>query len=78
VPQGDQYGTDSGETSGEGNADHTVWGVIRDHADPAIYWRSNYNPTFRRLRLADVDMTVKKSMMMQEGEYFVDMAAAMH
>ncbi len=38
VPQGDQYGTDSGEASGEGDGDHTQWGVVRDHLDPALYW----------------------------------------
>lgn len=36
VPQGDQYGTDSG--SGEGNADHSCWGLVRDHQEPALYW----------------------------------------
>ena len=39
VPQGDQYGTDTGDDSGEGSAaDHTVWAVIRDHAEPALFW----------------------------------------
>ena len=39
VPQGDQYGTDTGDESGEGSAaDHTVWAVIRDHAEPALFW----------------------------------------
>jgi penicillin V acylase-like amidase (Ntn superfamily) len=36
VPQGNQYGTDSGD--GEGENDHSAWGVIRDHDDPTIYW----------------------------------------
>lgn len=36
VPQGDQYGTDSG--SGEGNGDHSCWGLVRDHKEPALYW----------------------------------------
>jgi penicillin V acylase-like amidase (Ntn superfamily) len=38
VPQGEQYGTDSGDSSGEGQGDHTSWAVIRDHASPALYW----------------------------------------
>ncbi|CAE7509573.1 cbh [Symbiodinium microadriaticum] len=39
VPEGFQYGTDTGETSGEGSgADHTMFGLIRDHSEPAIYW----------------------------------------
>lgn len=39
VPQGEQYGTDTGENSGEGSSnDHSVFGLIRDHADPALYW----------------------------------------
>ena len=36
VPQGNQYGTDSG--SGEGNGDHSCWGLVRDHKEPALYW----------------------------------------
>lgn len=39
VPMGLQYGTDTGENSGEGSsADHTMFAVIRDHSDPALYW----------------------------------------
>ncbi len=39
VPEGDQYGTDSGDSgASEGAADHTVWAIIRDHADPTLYW----------------------------------------
>lgn len=39
VPYGEQYGTDTGEASGEGtNPDHTQWAIIRDHGTPAIYW----------------------------------------
>ena len=36
VPQGNQYGTDSGE--GEGEGDHTTWAIIRDHDHPTLYW----------------------------------------
>lgn len=39
VPMGEQYGTDTGESSGEGGgADHTMWGIIRDHSNPSLYW----------------------------------------
>jgi ribosomal protein L27 len=39
VPMGNQYGTDTGESGGEGSgSDHTMFAVIRDHSDPAIYW----------------------------------------
>lgn len=39
VPEGEQYGTDSGDSSGEGQGDHTSWAVIRDHNTPALYWQ---------------------------------------
>lgn len=55
----DQYGTDSGETSGEGEGDHTMWGLIRDHSSSTIYWRDASNPSFRSLKLSDVLSTVK-------------------
>ena len=39
VPMGLQYATDTGDNSGEGSsADHTMWGLVRDHSNPAIYW----------------------------------------
>ncbi|CAE7616494.1 cbh, partial [Symbiodinium microadriaticum] len=38
VPMGLQFATDTGENSGEGSsADHTMWGLVRDHSSPAIY-----------------------------------------
>lgn len=77
VPMGLQYGTDSGENSGEGDGDHTVWGVVRDHANKIYYWRDATNPTFRRLRLEDVvgaPGTARKTMKLETGPYFVDMA----
>lgn len=58
VPMGMPPGTDSGPASAEmGLADHSLWGVVRDHAAPAVYWRSAYNPSLQRLRLADVDLS---------------------
>lgn len=76
VPMGFQYGTDTGENSGEGgNADHTMWGVIRDHHEPSIYWRDSYNPTFRRLRLKDIDFKSGEQLMivLECGPYYIDM-----
>eukprot|EP01036_Dinobryon_divergens_P029114 gene29114-38175_t len=77
VPQGDQYGTDTGDDSGEGSAaDHTVWAVIRDHAEPALFWRDSANPTFRGLRLRDADLSPgapQKIMALQIGPLYVDM-----
>jgi hypothetical protein len=38
------------------------------------------NPTFRRVRLADVDISVgaqKKTMILEKGSFFVDMASAL-
>lgn len=78
VPQGEQYGTDTGENSGEGSSnDHTVFGLIRDHLNPTLYWRDNTNPTFRRLRVADISGKFQQ-LMLESGPYFIDMAAEMH
>lgn len=38
------------------------------------------NPTFRRLRLRDVDISVgatQKTMILEKGSFFVDMASAL-
>lgn len=79
VPMGDQYGTDSGDAGGEGSsADHTIFAVIRDHADPALFWRDAGNPTFRRLRLADIDLSLQAkhvSVKVEDGPYYIDVAA---
>jgi choloylglycine hydrolase len=77
VPMGNQYGTDSGDSgNSEGDGDHTVWGIVRDHKDPTIYWRDATNPTFRRLALKDVDLSLRgqqKSLLLESGPYFVNM-----
>lgn len=81
VPMGNQYGTDSGDSgSSEGEGDHTVWGVVRDHKNSILYWRDATNPTFRKLALKDVDLSVrgdKKSMQLESGPYYVDMVNAL-
>lgn len=54
VPMGHQIGTDSGP--GEGLGDHTQWGVIYDHKNQILYWRSEANQNLQRLRLADASL----------------------
>jgi len=54
VPMGLQLGTDSGKHSGEGSGDHTQWGVIYDHVQKSIYWRSSVNHNLQRLQLKDL------------------------
>ena len=58
-----------------GLSDHSLFGVVRDHAEPAIYWRDANNPSLRRLRLADVDLTKGasvKQVAVAAGEWFQD------
>ena len=78
VPMGEQYGTDS---SGSGEEDHTVLGLIRDHHNKVIYWRDAYNPTFRRISLEDAlrqGQGVRPvSLIMTNGPYCVDMSGQM-
>ncbi|CAE7294188.1 cbh [Symbiodinium pilosum] len=54
VPMGLQLGTDSGKHSGEGSGDHTQWGVIYDHVQKVMYWRSSANHNLQRLQLDDL------------------------
>eukprot|EP00316_Scyphosphaera_apsteinii_P024077 CAMPEP_0119334188 /NCGR_PEP_ID=MMETSP1333-20130426/86781_1 /TAXON_ID=418940 /ORGANISM="Scyphosphaera apsteinii, Strain RCC1455" /LENGTH=323 /DNA_ID=CAMNT_0007344429 /DNA_START=84 /DNA_END=1055 /DNA_ORIENTATION=- len=54
VPMGEQIGTDSG--AGEGAGDHTMWGILYDHKEKTVYWRTQYNQNLQRLRLADIDL----------------------
>lgn len=57
VPVGLQIGTDSGDGSGEGKADHTQYGVIYDHINRYVYWRSAVNQNLQRLRLEDCGLS---------------------
>jgi len=81
VPEGDQYGTDTGMSSGEGESgDHTKWAVVRDHLQPAIYWRDSGNPTFRSIRLSDVDLSAGAKQLflpLESGPLFVDMSSSL-
>eukprot|EP00900_Chrysochromulina_parva_P024099 jgi/Chrpa1/6322/Chrysochromulina_OHIO_Genome00014229-RA len=76
VPMGNQYGTDSGKSSAEiGSADHTVWGVIRDHVDPTVYFRSAENPTLQRVRLADLNLdagAAVRTLSVSSGPWYHD------
>ena len=56
VPPGAQMGTDSG--AGEGQSDHTMWGVIYDHRNATIYWRTSVNANLGRVRLGDLPLAV--------------------
>ena len=82
VPPGLQRATDTGAGSGEGGAgegDHTLWGVVRDHRNRAVYWRSARNPSLRRVRLADFDLSAGaavRALAVEAGPFFADMAAA--
>merc|ERR1712137_94643 len=51
VPMGMQMGTD-------GAGDHTQFGAIYDHDNGIIYWRTQVNHNFQRLRLSDADIEV--------------------
>lgn len=55
VPMGSQIGTDSGP--GEGEGDHTIYGVIYDHANSTLYFRTEVNQNLQRLRLSDLKLT---------------------
>lgn len=46
VPMGQQMGTD-------GSGDHTQFGAIYDHKQGILYWRTELNHNFQRLRLED-------------------------
>ena len=82
VPPGAQRATDTGASSGEGGGgegDHTLWGVVRDHANRAVYWRSARNPSLRRAALADFDLSAGarvRTLAVEAGPFFADMASA--
>jgi len=58
VPPGAQPGTDTGAGGGEGAAgDHTHYGILYDHADATLYWRTRHNHNLQRLRLADARLS---------------------
>jgi len=79
VPMGDIPGTDSEAAGGEGLADHTQWGVIRDHANKEVYLRSQTNPSFRRIRLAELQLdegAAVTTMEIEQDPWFLDVSSA--
>ena len=56
VPAGAQMGTDS--SKGEGLGDHTMFGVVYDHKEMAVYWRTEANQNLQRIRLSDAELEV--------------------
>eukprot|EP00928_Gymnodinium_smaydae_P024535 TRINITY_DN19826_c0_g1_i1.p1 TRINITY_DN19826_c0_g1~~TRINITY_DN19826_c0_g1_i1.p1 ORF type:complete len:354 (-),score=42.45 TRINITY_DN19826_c0_g1_i1:142-1203(-) len=82
VPMGEQLGTDSGKRSGEGSGDHTQWGVIYDHANTTVYWRSTVNQNLQRLRLVDAHLEPSKpqqylAVFAEELPWFNDVAGTL-
>ena len=66
VPMGNQLGTDS--SAGEGANDHTQFGVIYDHINNTMYWRTQTNQNLQRLRLTDAHLSAgSKSAYLQFG-----------
>lgn len=79
VPMGDIPGTDSGSSSGEGKGDHTQWGLIRDHRNREVYIRSETNPSFRRINLADLALAEGDpvlTMEIEEDPFYIDVSSA--
>jgi len=80
VPMGDIPGTDSSAASGgEGLGDHTQWGLIRDHLNKEIYLRSETNPSFRRIQLAELQLGEGEpvtTMEIEQDPWFLDVSKA--
>ena len=57
------------------DADHSLFGVVRDHANRVVYWRSAINPSLQRLRLADADLATgatPRTLAVTSGPWFHD------
>ena len=52
IPPGTIAGTDSGD--GEGEGDHTIFGVVYDHTALTLYFRSYMNQSLQRVQLKDL------------------------
>ena len=57
VPMGEQLGTDSGHVAFETGGVHTTWGVIYDHKERTLYWRTEENHNLQRVELSDLNLT---------------------
>mmetsp|Transcript_21413 Transcript_21413/g.40112 ORF Transcript_21413/g.40112 Transcript_21413/m.40112 type:complete len:106 (-) Transcript_21413:421-738(-) len=90
VPVGFQCGTDSGDSSRSRSSkkqdhdkqeEHTLYGVIYDHLNATMYWRTDINHSFQRLRLADMDLKEGSRIVSihshdQQLPWFIDAAAS--
>lgn len=57
APPGDQIGTGEADAAFESGDIYTQWGVIYDHKQSIMYWRTEHNSNMQRVRLADVNLT---------------------
>jgi penicillin V acylase-like amidase (Ntn superfamily) len=79
VPQG-AMGTDS--SAGEGQLDHTWFGVCYDHLNTTMYWRTLWNQNLQRVRLQDAHLAPgeKQRFLILQGNdlpWFNDASAAL-
>ena len=82
VPMGEQIGTDAAvdsEDDGKLAGHRSLWAVVRDHANATLYWRTEGNPSLRRARLADFDVSpgAKRRVIpldLEGGDFFIDAA----
>lgn len=66
-------GTDS-EGGKQGDFDHTLWSVVRDHKTPSIYWRSKDNQSLQFLDFAQIDFSGKTTyapVEITQGNWFI-------
>ena len=73
VPRGAQPGKDGGSS-------RTHWGVVWDHKNSTVYWRSESNMNLQRLRLADAgldDGAARRYLTVESAQlpFFSDAAA---
>ena len=72
-------GTDS--SKGEGNNDHTKFGVVYDHLEKIYYFRTEDNQNLQRIRLQDAQLDAgatrgKLDMVENKLPFFHDAASA--
>ncbi|GMI10016.1 hypothetical protein TrVE_jg4384 [Triparma verrucosa] len=77
IPPGLIMGTDSGE--GEGEGDHTIFGMVYDHTENVVYYRSYDNQSLQRVRLSDLGLDeiggAKKFLpIVNDQKWFIDSA----
>lgn len=77
IPPGLMMGTDSGD--GEGEGDHTIFGIVYDHTENVVYYRSFDNQSLQRVRLQDLNLDevggAKNFLpVVNDNDWFVDAA----